>query len=78
MGAAMTPALQNPDRNFSADGKTEDVDGLRRALAEDEPPIPFNETAKRRIGKAIADAILPRFLRHAARGLNTKRTSRFG
>lgn len=69
---------ENPDRNFSADGDAEDVDGLKRALAESEPAMPYNEAARRRIGKAIADAILPSCLRRPSRHVSTKRTSRFG
>jgi hypothetical protein len=74
----MTPTLENPDRNFSASGDAEGLDGLRRALPTAEPAMPYNEVAKRRIGKVIADAILPACLRRPPRHVGTKRTSRFG
>jgi hypothetical protein len=53
----MARSSDNPDRNFSADGDpAEDFEGLRRALKHDEPAQPYNEAAKLRIGKLIAQA----------------------
>ena len=60
---ARTP--DNPDRNFSADGKAEDdFESLRQTLDRSEPALPFNEAAKVRFGKIISGA-----------SLNTKRQS---
>ena len=43
----MARALENPDRNFSADGDPEDsFESLRYALANSEPALPFNEAAQ--------------------------------
>ena len=48
---------QNPDRNFSVDrAAEEDFEGLRYALEHHEPAPPYNEAAKARIGKFIAQA----------------------
>ena len=50
---------QNPDRNFSANGGTEEnPQDLRNALDRSEPAVPFNEHAKIRIGKVISAAVL--------------------
>ena len=50
---------KNPDRNFSADGDPEEnLEGLRNALDHSEPALPFDETAKERIGKVISGAAL--------------------
>ena len=73
MVVPMARALENPDRNFSADGDPEGFDGLKQWLAESEPALPYNEAAKSRIGKAIADAVLPSYLRPPARHVPTKR-----
>ena len=55
----MARALENPDRDFSADGDAEqNFEGLRYALNHSEPALPFNEAAKVRIGKVISDALL--------------------
>lgn len=63
---------QNPDRNFSADGEAEDLAGLKRAFAEGEPALPYNEAAKLRIGKVITDAVLPSCVRPPARRCPSK------
>ena len=63
---------ENPDRNFSADGEAEGLAGLKRALAESEPALPYNEAAKLRIGKAITDSVLPSCVRAPARRLGSK------
>ena len=56
----MARAFENPDRNFSADGDTEDgFESLRHLLDNSEPALPYNEAAKARIGKIISDAVLP-------------------
>ncbi len=68
----MARALQNPDRNFSADGDAEDFEGLRRALDNSEPALPFNEAARTRIGKLISDAVLPSRVRTPMRRLGVK------
>jgi len=70
----MARALENPDRNFSADGDPADFKSLKRWLAESEPAMPYNEAAKARIGRAIGDAALPSYLRPPVRHLPTKRT----
>ena len=69
----MARALENPDRNFSADGDPDDFGSLKRRLAESEPAMPYNEAAKARIGRAIGDAVLPSYLRFPVRHLPTKR-----
>ena len=70
----MARELQNPDRNFSADGDPkEKLDGLRDVLDHGEPALPFNEAAKVRIGKAISDAVLPSCVRAPVRRLGSKR-----
>ena len=66
----MAPALENPDRNFSADGDPEGFNGLKRWLAESKPALPYNEAAKFRIGKAIGDAVLPSCIRRPLRRLS--------
>ena len=53
----MPRALENPDRNFSADGEREGFEFLKRWIAESEPALPFNEAAKLRIGKVISSAV---------------------
>ena len=69
----MARALENPDRNFSADGDPEDsFESLRYALANSEPALPFNEAAKTRIGKLISDAVLPSRVRTPVRRLAVK------
>ena len=69
----MARALENPDRNFSADGDPEDsFESLRYALANSEPALPFNEAAKTRIGKLISDAVLPSRVRTPVRRLGVK------
>ena len=70
----MARALENPDRNFSADGDAEDnFESLRHALNHTEPALPFNEAAKVRFGKIISDAVLPSRVRAAVRRLGVKR-----
>jgi hypothetical protein len=69
----MARALENPDRNFSADGERESLEFLKRWIAESHPALPYNEAAKSRIGKAIGDAVLPSYLRPPVRHLPTKR-----
>jgi hypothetical protein len=69
----MARSLDNPDRNFSADGDPEDsFESLRCALANSEPALPFNEAAKARIGKVISDAVLPSRVRAPVRRLGVK------
>jgi len=69
----MARALENPDRNFSADGDPEDsFESLRYALANSEPALPFNEASQARIGKVIADAVLPSRVRAPLRRLAVK------
>jgi len=63
---------ENPGRNVSADGEAEDLAGLKRALAEREPALAYNEAAKLRIGKAITDSVLPACVRPPARRLGAK------
>ena len=70
----MARTLENPDRNFSADGERDGFEFLKRWIAESHPALPYNEAAKVRIGKAIGDAVLPSFLRPPVRRLPTKRT----
>jgi hypothetical protein len=70
----MARALENPDRNFSADGERGGFEFLKRWIAESKPALPYNEAAKARIGKAIADAVLPSRIRTPLRRLgNTRR-----
>ena len=70
----MARALDNPDRNFSADGAPEEnLARLKDALGHSEPALPFNEAAKVRIGKVISDAVLPSCVRAPARRLSGKR-----
>jgi hypothetical protein len=73
----MARTLENPDRNFSADGEREGFEFLKRWIAESEPALPYNEAAKSRIGKAIGDAVLPSYLRPPVRRLPTKRPGAF-
>ena len=68
----MARAPNNPDRNFSANGDVEDFEGLRRALGDTQPALPFNEAARTRIGKLIADAVLPSRVRAPVRRLGIK------
>ena len=70
----MPRTLENPDRNFSADGEREGFEFLKRWIAESEPALPFNEAAKARIGKVIGDAVLPSCIRRPVRRLGPKRT----
>ena len=67
----MARALENPDRNFSADGERDGFEFLKRWIAESHPALPYNEAAKARIGKAIGDAVLPSRVRHPVRYLST-------
>ena len=70
----MARSLENPDRNFSANGDAEDNwESVRAALHNSEPALAFNEAAKARIGKIITDAILPSRIRAPARRLAGKR-----
>jgi hypothetical protein len=70
----MARSLENPDRNFSADGNADEtLEALRDALHHTEPALPFNEAAKVRIGKVIGDAVLPSCLRAPVRRLGVKR-----
>jgi len=68
----MARVLENPDRNFSANGDAEDFEGLRRAFANSEPTLPYNEASQARIGKAISDAVLPSRIRAPMRRLGVK------
>ena len=69
----MARAPQNPDRNVSADGDSDEtLEGLRDALDHTEPALPFNEAAKARFGKVIGDAVLPSRLRAPVRRLGAK------
>lgn len=53
----MARAVENPDRDFSTRGDAEeDFEGLRYALDHGQPALPYNEAAKVRIGKLIAQA----------------------
>ena len=72
----MARALENPDRNFSADGEAEGFEFLKRWIAESAPALPYNEAAKFRIGKAIGDAVLPSCVRPPVRHLGTRRAGR--
>ena len=70
----MAHALQNPDRNFSANGEPEkDFENLRNALDFSSPALPYNEAAKRRIGQVITDAVLPACVRPPLRRVSAKR-----
>ncbi len=69
----MAGALENPDRNFSADGEREGFEFMKRWIAESKPALPYNEAAKFRIGKAIGDAVLPSCIRPPVRYLGPKR-----
>ena len=69
----MPRALENPDRNFSADGEREGFEFLKRWIAESEPALPYNEAAKGRIGRAIGDVVLPSYIRPPVRYLRTRR-----
>jgi hypothetical protein len=69
----MARAPDNPDRNFSANGDAEDLDGLRRFLGNGEPALLFNEAAKARFGKVISDAVLPSRVRAPVRSVGAKR-----
>jgi hypothetical protein len=71
---AMAHALENPDRNFSADGDREGFEFMKRWIVESKPTLPFNEAAKFRIGKAIGDAVLPSCVRPPVRHLRRRRT----
>jgi len=55
----MARALENPGRNFSADGERDCFEFLKRWILQSEPALPYNEAAKARIGRAIGDAVLP-------------------
>jgi len=68
----MARALENPDRNFSADRDREGFESLMRWIAESDPALPYNEAAKFRIGKAIGDAVLPSCLRPPVRRLGPR------
>ena len=60
----MARAIENPDRNFSANGDPEDsFESLRYALHNSEPALPYNEASRTRIGKVISDAVLPSRIR---------------
>jgi hypothetical protein len=63
----MPRALENPDRNFSADGEREGFEFLKRWIAESKPALPYNEAAKARIGKVIGNAVLPSRIRKPLR-----------
>lgn len=69
----MIRALENPDRNFSADGEREGFELLKRWIAESQPALPYNEAAKSRIGKVIGDAVLPSRIRPPVRRVASKR-----
>ena len=69
----MRRTLENPDRNFSADGEREGFEFLKRWIAESEPALPYNEAAMARIGKVIGDAVLPSRVRAPLRRLGSKR-----
>ena len=69
----MARALENPDRNFSADGERDCFEFLKRWILQSEPALPYNEAAKARIGRAIGDAVLPSYIRPPVRYLRTKR-----
>ena len=70
----MARASDNPDRNFSADGDAENsFESLRFALVHAGPALPYNEAAKARIGKVIADAVLPSRVRAPLRRLGPKK-----
>ena len=66
----MARSLDNPDRNFSADGDADkNLEALRDALHHTEPALPFNEAAQVRIGKVISDTVLPSRVRAPVRRL---------
>ena len=69
----MARALENPDRNFSADGEREGFEFLKQWIVKSEPALPYNEAAKARIGRAIGDAVLPSCIRPPVRYFRTKR-----
>jgi hypothetical protein len=70
----MARTLANPDRNPSATRAGEDsFENLRSELARSGPALPYNEAAKARIGKLIADAVLPSRIRAPVRRLKSKR-----
>ena len=55
----MTRSLENPDRNFFADGDADEIlAALKHALHHTEPASPFSEADKIRIGKIISGAML--------------------
>jgi len=54
----MARALENPDRNFSADGEAEDFERLRQEIKDSKPALPFNEAARVRFGKVISAALV--------------------
>jgi hypothetical protein len=65
----MARSINNPDRNFSADGDAEGFEGLRRTLDTSEPAMPYNDAVKARFGKIISDAVLPSRVRVPVRRL---------
>jgi len=68
----MARSLDNPDRNFSANGDADEgLKALRRALYS-EPALPFNEAAQLRIGTVISNAVLPSRIRAPLRRLGPK------
>ena len=56
----MTRVQAQSDRNFSADAPSnaDDVESLRRLLAQNEIVELFDSTARRRFGELISSAIL--------------------
>ena len=69
----MARTLENPDRNFSADGDAEDsFESPRYVFANSEPALPYNEASKARIGKLISHAVLPSRVRAPVRRLGVK------
>lgn len=69
----MARSLENPDRNFSADGDADDsFESLRRVLDTSEPALPYNEASKVRIGKIISDAVLPSRVRTPLRRVGVR------
>ena len=68
----MARALENPGRNFSADGERDCFEFLKRWILQSEPALPYNEAAKARIGKIISDAVLPSRVRAPVRRVGVK------
>ena len=63
---------EKPQGVDAAEGDEDAFAQIRRAMAEGEPALPYNEAAKLRIGKIITDAVLPDCVRQPVRHVSAK------